>query len=134
MFSETKKLREETPGLNNRILPGTKVKGDIIADTDLRIDGELEGNLKSTAKVFIGKTGSINGKVECASADIEGKFNGTLNVQTLLSLKSTAVIDGEVTVEKLAVEPGATFNATCTMKGAEVKSLKNDTGKAEKSA
>ncbi len=32
-------------------------------------------------------------------------------------LKSSAVIEGTVSVTKLAVEPGATFNASCTMKG-----------------
>ena len=45
-----------------------------------------------------------------------------------LSLKSTAQIEGEVQVNKLAVEPGATFNATCSMKGA-VKPLTNEATK-----
>ena len=31
-------------------------------------------------------------------------------------------IEGEVEVGKLAVEPGATFNASCVMKGSEKKS------------
>jgi len=35
----------------------------------------------------------------------------------MLTLKSTAHIDGEVVVGKLAVEPGAAFNVTCIMKG-----------------
>ncbi|HZJ21271.1 MAG TPA: polymer-forming cytoskeletal protein, partial [Pricia sp.] len=54
---------------------------------------------------------------ECVNADIEGSFNGELLVSDLLSLKSSAVIEGTVEVSKLAVEPGATFNATCSMKG-----------------
>ena len=49
--------------------------------------------------------------------EIEGSFNGELLVSDLLSLKSSAVIEGTVSVTKLAVEPGATFNASCTMKG-----------------
>ena len=68
-------------------------------------------------KVVIGKDGYIHGKVECVNADIEGSFNGELLVSDLLSLKSSAVIEGTVAVTKLAVEPGATFNASCTMKG-----------------
>ena len=40
-----------------------------------------------------------------------------------MSLKSSARIEGEVQVNKLAVEPGASFNATCSM-GA-VKALNN---------
>ena len=101
----------------NRISKHTKIKGDIVSEADFRIDGKLDGNVKTTGKVVIGKDGYIHGKVECVNADIEGSFNGELLVSDLLSLKSSAVIEGTVSVTKLAVEPGATFNASCTMKG-----------------
>lgn len=109
----------ELGGQPNRIEKNTKIKGDITSEADFRIDGKLEGNVKTSGKVVIGKDGYINGKVECVNADIEGKFNGELLVKDLLSLKASAIIEGTVSVAKLAVEPGATFNAACTMgKGA----------------
>lgn len=109
----------EFGGQPNRIEKNTKIKGDITSEADFRIDGKLEGNVKTSGKVVIGKDGYINGKVECVNADIEGKFNGELLVAELLSLKASAIIEGTVSVAKLAVEPGATFNAACTMgKGA----------------
>ncbi len=119
MFSDNKKSRtaSEIGGQPNRIEKNTKIKGDIVSEADFRIDGKLDGNLKTSGRVVIGKEGYIHGKVECVNADIEGSFNGELLVSDLLSLKSSAVIDGTVAVAKLAVEPGATFNASCTMKG-----------------
>ncbi len=107
----------EIGGQPNRIEKNTKIKGDIVSEADFRIDGKLNGNLKTTGKVVIGSGGLIKGKVECVNADIDGNFNGELIVSDLLSLKASAVIEGTVTVTKLAVEPGATFNASCTMKG-----------------
>lgn len=107
----------ESGGQPNRIEKNTRIKGDIISEADFRIDGKLDGNVKTSGKVVIGKGGYIHGKVECVNADIEGNFNGELQVSDLLSLKSTAVIEGTVTVAKLSVEPGATFNASCSMKG-----------------
>lgn len=107
----------ETGGQRNSIEKNTKIKGDIISEADFRIDGKLDGNLKTSGKVVIGREGYIHGKVECVNADIEGSFNGELLVSELLSLKDSAVIEGTVTVSKLAVEPGATFNASCNMKG-----------------
>lgn len=121
MFSDNKKPRPMTEfgGQPNRIEKNTKIKGNITSEADFRIDGKLEGNVKTSGKVVIGKDGYINGKVECVNADIEGKFNGELIVKDLLSLKASAIIEGTVSVAKLAVEPGATFNAACTMgKGA----------------
>ncbi len=105
----------EFGGQPNRIEKNTKIKGDITSEADFRIDGKLEGNVKTSGKVVIGKDGYINGKVECVNADIEGKFNGELLVSDLLSLKANAVIEGTVSVAKLAVETGDTFNASCTM-------------------
>lgn len=119
MFSDNKKPKtmSEIGGQPNRIEKNTRIKGDIVSEADFRIDGKLDGNVKTSGKVVIGKDGYIHGKVECVNADIEGKFNGELLVSELLSLKSSAVIEGTVSVAKLSVEPGATFNATCSMKG-----------------
>ena len=107
----------ELGGQPNRIEKNTKIKGDIVSEADFRIDGKLDGNVKTSGKVVIGKDGYIHGKVQCVNADIEGSFNGELQVSELLSLKASAVIEGTVSVNKLAVEPGATFNASCSMKG-----------------
>lgn len=107
----------ELGGQPNRIEKNTRIKGEITSEADFRIDGKLDGNVKTSGKVVIGKDGYIHGKVECVNADIEGNFNGELLVSELLSLKSSAVIEGTVIVAKLSVEPGATFNASCTMKG-----------------
>lgn len=85
------------------------------SDGGFRIDGTINGTLKTPGKVVIGKDGKVDGTLECANADIEGFFSGKLIVQGLLSLKSSAVITGDVITEKLAVEPGAVFNATCKM-------------------
>jgi|GEM_PF-149750 len=106
----------------NRIAIGTTITGDIVSEAGFRIDGEIIGSLKTSTKVVIGKDGKIDGTLECISADIEGSFTGTLKVEGLLSLKSSATIEGEVVTDKLSVEPGATFNATCSM-GGVVKSV-----------
>ena len=55
------------------------------------------------------------GNIICTNADVEGTINGTLVVKSTLSLKTTAVIEGEVQTDKLAIEPGAVFNVTCKM-------------------
>lgn len=99
----------------NRIEKNTAIKGDITSEADFRIDGKIEGNIKTSGKVVIGINGIIKGKIECVNADIEGTFDGELHVSELLSLKKTAKIDGTVNITRLAIEPGACFNAACTM-------------------
>lgn len=120
MFSDKKdKNTMEPTASQNRINEGTQLKGDIVSNGFFRIDGTVEGSISKPSKVVLGKTGVIIGKLVCENADIEGRFEGNLNVTGTLTLKASAHIDGEVIVGKLAVEPGATFNATCTMHGAK---------------
>ena len=109
----------EPSASQNRINEGTELKGDIISDGFFRIDGKVEGSISKPSRVVIGKSGSVIGKLTCEDADIEGKFEGNLTISGTLTLKSTAHIEGEVLVGKLAVEPGATFNASCSMQGAK---------------
>ena len=122
----------EINGQPNRIEKSTKITGEIVSEADFRIDGSLEGSITTSGKVVIGKDGNINGSVVCTYADVEGKFNGKIEVKESLSLKSTSIIEGEVVIGKLIVESGAIFNAKCSMKSAaDVKSI-ND--KREKTA
>ncbi|WP_457618935.1 bactofilin family protein [Lutibacter sp.] len=132
MFSEKK---EKQPQVLERNIIGknTSIIGDVISEGDFRIDGKVEGTIKTTGRVVIGKTGSINGKVACDNADVEGKFSGELIVDNLLTLKTTATISGDVIISKLSVEPGAEFNASCSMKGS-VKELKSEQTKKERTA
>ncbi|MGM8360818.1 bactofilin family protein [Flavobacterium sp. ARAG 55.4] len=116
MFNKKEKPYTELLGKTNRIVEGTVIKGDIISKADFRLDGELIGNFQSAGKLVIGPTGSVTGDISCNNADIEGKFNGVIQVTELLNVKSKASIYGEVTVGKLAVEPGADFSASCSMK------------------
>lgn len=126
MFSGLKKeqMATEVTQQQNAIAKGSTITGDIVSDGDFRIEGTINGNVKTPGKVVLGRTGIIKGTLTSANADIEGKFSGKLILSDTLTLKSTAHVEGEVEVGKLAVEPGATFNATCAMKGA-IKELGN---------
>ena len=125
MFSNKEKPQKTKSMERNVVAKNTTISGDIISEGDFRIDGTLEGTLKINGRVIIGVGGHIKGKVESKHADIEGKFSGELLVHETLTIKGTANISGDVVIGKLSVEPGATFNATCTMKGA-VKELNHE--------
>ena len=117
----------DSNGQYRKIDKNTVLKGAINAKTDIRIDGTLEGEVETVGRVIIGKDAVVNGKVLCANADIEGVFKGNLTVSGSLSLKAGSNVEGEVFIQKLIVESGATFNANCSMHSEEdgVKKLTN---------
>jgi cytoskeletal protein CcmA (bactofilin family) len=115
MFDKNSKSYTDFLGKTNRIVEGSVINGNIISQADFRLDGELIGNFQSTGKLVIGPSGSVTGDVICKNADIEGSYNGKMQVAEILNVKSKARIHGEVTVGKLSVEPGAEFSASCIM-------------------
>lgn len=139
MFSSSKKEKEVADLANkkNQIEQGTKIKGDIITHGNIRLDGEIDGNILSESKVVLGASCKMVGNLKAQNAEISGEVKGEIEIADLLVLKPTAIISGQIKSTKMVVEEGAVFNGTCNM-GAVVKNIKSDNGnqqgRAEKSA
>jgi cytoskeletal protein CcmA (bactofilin family) len=134
MFEKSPKSYTDLLGKTNRIVEGTTITGDINSPADFRLDGHLIGNFQSKGKIVIGPAGSVKGDITCKNADIEGRFEGKIQVVEILNVKSKSHIIGEVVCGKLSVEPGAEFSATCVMKPPVKNLAPNGPTKEEQSA
>lgn len=101
----------------NMISEGTTIKGDIAANGDTRIDGELVGNITAQGKLVVGPKGKIAGEIRCNNVEVSGFIKGKVAAAELLNLKASAKIEGDIVAGKLSVEPGATFTGSCSMGG-----------------
>lgn len=126
MFTNKNELmkKEETKVAVNMIGAGTIITGDIYSKGDIRVDGTLKGSVITEGKVVLGKDGVIEGDVECSTADISGMIKAKITVAELLLLKTSAKLNGDITTNKLSIEPGAEFTGSCSM-GAVIKEIKN---------
>lgn len=106
----------------NRIVEGTSIKGDIRCESNIRIDGIFVGDLVTKGRLVVGPNGKLEGTILCQNAELEGQIKGKIQVQQLLTLKSTAKVEGDVVTDKLAIEPGASFSGSCSM-GSKVKDI-----------
>lgn len=97
MFSKPSqtKFTSEKSNEQNRISAGTVIKGEIEVKGGFRIEGTLNGSLKTSGKVVISNGGFINGSLQCQKADFQRKFSGKLRVEETLTLRSSAVIYGK---------------------------------------
>ena len=116
--------RQQSGMMFNALTAGSKIVGNITADSDFRIDGLIEGDLNCTGKVVIGEAGKIKGTVSCANAEIMGLMEGKINCSQQLSLRASGKIVGDVKTKTLIVEPGAMFNGTCSMGNAVPTEIK----------
>ena len=116
--------QQQTGAMFNSLTSGSKIIGTIIADSDIRIDGVVEGDLQSSGKVVIGEKGQIKGTIVCQNAEILGKMDGKIEVKQQLALRATGNIKGEVKTSTLIVEPNAVFNGSCSMGAAAAEAKK----------
>lgn len=103
----------------NALTSGSKIVGNITADSDFRIDGLIEGELQCSGKVVIGEAGRMKGSIVCQNAEILGLLDGKITCHQQLSLRVSGKIQGDVHTKTLIVEPGAVFNGTCSMGNTE---------------
>lgn len=123
------KVENNSPDKLNRVVEQTSINGDIKSESNFRIDGNLEGTINIKGRLVVGPSGFIKGEVVCENADIEGTIEGNVKVAEILSLKSSAKIEGNIETGKLAIEPGATFSGSCDMGGKKVNSNNNSSPK-----
>lgn len=114
-MSKKMKNVEMESKLPNMIGPGTKIVGNIETNGDIRIDGNIEGNINSKGKVVVGNNGFVKGEVICSNAEISGTVHGKMAITELLSLKASSKVSGDIKSGKLSIEPGALFTGTCAM-------------------
>ena len=117
MFSSSNESQKKRAMIEtvNTIGAGTVITGDIQSKGDVRIDGNLKGSVNTTGKLVLGKEGVIEGDVVCNNADISGTLKAKITVSQLLLLKTTAKLTGDISTNKLSIEPGATFTGSCSM-------------------
>lgn len=100
----------------NRIIAGTEINGDLTSDSNILLEGQVNGNVSCAGRVIIGTSGKINGNLVCVNAEIDGAMDGQLMVENLLVLRATARIKGDIQTMKLHIEEGAFFEGACVMR------------------
>ena len=101
------------PAARNRARPASLlaqnlvVEGSIQSDSEVQIDGLVRGDVR-VERLTIGETGRIEGQVAAETAEVRGRVVGAI-IAKQVRLFSSASVEGDITAEQLAIEPGASF-------------------------
>jgi len=115
---------QEATNSSNIIGKGTIVEGNVEAYGNIRIEGRINGSVKSKSKIALGQSSFVEGNIVAQNAEISGEVKGVVEVSDQLILRPSAVIAGDIITGKLIVESGATFNGGCKM-GIPSKDIKS---------
>ena len=103
-----------------------KVKGSIVSQGEIQIDGHIEGDVKATA-LTIGDHGEIIGEVVAETIVVRGKVKGSIRGRKV-RLASSAKVQGDITHSSLSIEANAVFEGQVKHSDDPLKAAAPQTG------
>ncbi|MBT8377684.1 MAG: polymer-forming cytoskeletal protein [Ignavibacteria bacterium] len=94
---------------------GVKIDGKLNCDGNIRVEGEIKGDILSKSSVIIGEKGNVNGQINADIITIGGKVSGTVKANKKILLDTTGNLEGDIFTKILVVEEGAKFEGNSKM-------------------
>jgi cytoskeletal protein CcmA (bactofilin family) len=100
----------------SRIQAGLKVHGEISGNSDLYIDGELQGKLRlGNGRVVIGPNGKVQADIEASGVTIEGFVQGNIKATESVRLGPGSRVQGSVLTPRIGIDDGARLRGKVEM-------------------
>jgi cytoskeletal protein CcmA (bactofilin family) len=114
MWTKERKIQEEMEMANatSVFAPGLSIKGDIEAVSDIRIEGDVYGDVTTPKKIIIGISGKVEGDIKASEICVMGKVLGDLFIEGLARFTAESKMRGKVFSEKIEIESGADMEVT----------------------
>jgi cytoskeletal protein CcmA (bactofilin family) len=95
--------------------PTLRFKGELHADEELLIQGQIEGSITHSQRVTICAEGSVKANIRAQVIAVEGTVQGDLHADKSVQIKETAVLKGNVHAPSVSIIDGAQFNGNINM-------------------
>lgn len=97
---------------------GMTVTGDVTGEGELRIEGRVEGSVKTNGRVIIEPSGQVEGGVEAGEVVASGKVSGKISAKSAIRLKKGCKVEADVQAPVVELEEGGVLNGRIEMKSA----------------
>lgn len=90
-------------------------RGSLTLGGNVRIDGQLEGNLHSTGTLTVGEDAVITGNIATAILISSGKIKGNVIASEKIKLLNPGILIGDIRTPAISIEAGAHFHGQSDM-------------------
>ena len=92
------------------------IKGELTGNEDMTIDGKVEGNIQlKDHNVAIGSSGTIQAEIFAKNITIMGTVEGDVHAESLVEIKKTGKLTGDIVAPRVVIEDGARFRGSIDM-------------------
>lgn len=112
----TRKNAKELSGKIDSIIGADAVvTGNLTTEATTRIDGEVQGDIRSKGTLVIGAKGRVTGNIYAAYIMVAGEIKGDLSASEKIEVSSSGKIVGNIQTKSLIVDENAMFQGQCIM-------------------
>ena len=97
------------------ITAGVHLNGTIQGTDNIILHGALEGNIRLSGLLVLGKTGKIRGKIDARNVVLEGDFEGTIRAMEKVEIRDGGKCKGDIFTATIAVSENAYFDGSVKM-------------------
>jgi len=101
-----------------------QIRGEIYAEEELLVDGDVEGVIEVRHKLTVGPNGKLKASVKAKEVVVAGSVDGNIEASDRISIQHGARITGDLKTASIVIDDGAYFKG-----GIDI--LRNDNGKPE---
>jgi len=109
-----------TPGKVAMIGEGISISGDIKAEVNLKIEGQIEGrSIQCTHDVEIAETGHVSASVVAKVVKVSGVVSGDIGGSEKVLISRSGRVQGNIIAPRVQLEDGALFRGSIDMNPAK---------------
>lgn len=86
-----------------------RVRGRLLGDGDLRIEGDIEGDVRVRGALDLGDTGNVRGNIAAQAVTLSGSLTGDVESEGPVLIRSSAKVAGDMKGSEIALEEGASY-------------------------
>jgi len=89
-----------------------RIKGDIRAQEELLVDGDVEGSLESQSVLTVGENGQVKANIKAREVHIFGKVDGNVEVSGKIAIREQGSLVGDIKAAGISIDDGAYFKGS----------------------
>ncbi|MBD3308942.1 hypothetical protein GF339_21190 [candidate division KSB3 bacterium] len=94
---------------------GITLKGELLGEEDVKVEGRIEGKIHLSKNLIVGQTGVIEADVEAENINIGGTVTGNLHAQNRVEIAPSGKMIGDIKAPRVIVSEGAHFKGNVDM-------------------